>query len=473
MRKALLCIPLLACLAATARPAAAPAVPVASLGPARASVPSGASSAAGPTARVVELQIDGEIEPILADFVTSSIARAADEHASLVLITMNTPGGLGESMRKIIQAILRSPVPVAIYVSPTGARAASAGFFILLSADVAAMAPGTDTGAASPLLAIGGFPVQVDPTLRKKIVEETLAFLRSYASKRGRNVDLAEKAVTDAKAYTDKEALDGKLIDLLAGSRKELFAELNGRAIQRFDGSTVTLNLSHPEVVAYRMSTRQRFFSRIVQPDVFFILLMVGVLGLYAEFTHPGMVAPGVIGGICLVLALFAMHLLPINLAGLLLVILAIALFVLEAKYAGHGILGIGGVIALVLGALMLVRSPMTAGGVSIGAAMGVAIPFGVFVILLMRLVLRSRRWKQATGGEQLVGETGEVTQEIAGTGMIFVHGEYWRAARASGASGAQAAPQTIPKGARVRVVKVEGLTLYVEPAEAPAQTSA
>jgi membrane-bound serine protease (ClpP class) len=429
-----------------------------------AAAPNGSSSA-GPasSAQVVELKIDGEIEPILADFVTGSLQHAADQHASLVLITMNTPGGLGESMRQIIQSILNSPVPVVIYVSPTGSRAASAGFFILLSADVAAMAPGTDTGAASPLLAIGGFPVQVDPTLRKKIVEETLAFLRSYTGKRGRNVDLAEKAVTDAKAYTEKEALDGNLIDLVATSRDDLLAKLNGRPIKRFGGSTVTLDLSHPEVIAYEMSARQRFLSRIVQPDVFFVLLMVGVLGLYAEFTHPGLVAPGVIGGICLVLALFAMHLLPINLTGLLLIILAIALFVLEAKYAGHGILGVGGVIALVLGALMLVRSPLTAGGVSIGAALGVAVPFGVFVMLLMRLVLRSRRWKPAVGSEGMVGAVGEVTQPVdTAGGMVFIESARWRAVRAAG----DAAGQTIPVGTRVRVVKVEGLTLHVQPVD-------
>jgi membrane-bound serine protease (ClpP class) len=433
-------------LVALARPTAAPAV------------------APAAAVEVVELRIDGEIEPILADFVTESLQRAADEHASLVLITMNTPGGLGESMRRIIQSILRSPVPVVVYVSPTGARAASAGFFILLSGDVAAMAPGTDAGAASPLLAIGGFPVQVDPTLRKKIVEETLAFLRSYVSERGRNVELAEKAVTDAKAYTEKEALDGNLIDLVADSRQELLTKLNGRPIKRFDGSTVTLDLSHPDVVAYQMSARQRFLSRIVQPDVFFVLLIVGVLGLYAEFTHPGLVAPGVIGGIGLVLALFAMHLLPINLTGLLLILLAIALFVLEAKYGGHGILGVGGVIALVLGALMLVRSPLTAGGVSIGAALGVAVPFGVFVMLLTRLVLRSRRWKPAVGSEGLVGAVGRVTEPVDTTGgMVFIEGARWRAVRAPDDTG-----QKIPVGTRVRVVKVEGLTLQVQPVEAP-----
>jgi len=418
-----------------------------------------------PTQTVVRLSIDGEIEPILAEYIENGLARAADEHASLVLIRMDTPGGLGESMRGIIQAILRSKVPVCVYVEPDGARAASAGFFILESADVAAMSPGTEMGAASPLLAVGGYPVQVDPTLRKKIVQDTLAFLRSYVGQRGRDVALAEKAVTDAKAYSAKEALDGKLIDLISGSESDLLSQLNGKTIARFDGSRMTLQLGHPVIVNYGMSARERFLSRIVQPDVFFVLLIVGVLGLYAEFTHPGMVAPGVIGGICLVLALFAMHLLPVSLTGLLLILLAIALFVLEAKFAGHGILGVGGAIALILGAVMLVRSPLTTGGVGLGVAFGVALPFAVFFTVLARLMFRSFRWKPATGSESMVGAVGSVTEPVEQRkGMIFVKGELWRAVRAGAGDGV--AP--IPKGAQVRVVKVDGLTLYVEPAETP-----
>jgi membrane-bound serine protease (ClpP class) len=422
----------------------------------------GPAAAPQSSARVVELTIDDEIEPILAEYIQEGINHAAETHARLVLITINTPGGLGTSMRDVIQAILRSPVPVAAYVSPTGSRAASAGFFILLSADIAAMAPGTNTGAASPLLEIGGMPLQVDETLRKKIVEDATAFLRSFTGRRGRNVELAEKAVTDAKAFSEKEALDGKLIDLIALSTEELLAKLNGRTITRFDGSTVALETAAPVTDAFAMSPRQKLLSRIVKPDVMFVLLIVGVLGLYAEFTHPGLVAPGVIGGIALVLALFAMHLLPVNLTGLLLIALAIALFILEAKFTSHGVLGVGGVIAMVLGALMLIRSPLTGMGVSPGTALGVAIPFAVFVILLMRLVLRSRSLRQVVGREQMIGQVGEVTQAIDGMGMVFVGGELWRAA----------APQKIPRGARVRVIKVEGLTVYVAPADVPAATS-
>lgn len=406
---------------------------------------------------VVELRIDDDIEPILAEYINGGIAQAARDRASLVLITMDTPGGLGTSMRDIIQHIIDSPVPIVVYVSPSGARAASAGFFILLAADVAAMAPGTHTGAASPLLAIGGYPIQVDETLRKKVLNDATAYLRSFTSKRGRNVQLAESAVTEAKAFTEKESLDGKLVDLLARSPDDLVAQLNGRTIMRFDGSTMKLELENPVRVAVEMSARQKFLSRIVQPDVFFILLIVGVLGLYTEFTHPGLIAPGVIGGIALVLALLGMNILPVNFTGVLLILLALALFILEAKYTSHGVLGIGGVVAMLLGALMLVRSPLTGGGVSLGVALGVTLPFALITILLMRLVLRSRKWKFATGVEQLIGEVGEVTEPVDGRGgTVFVHGELWRAM----------APQKIARGTRVRVVRVEGLTLHVESTE-------
>ncbi len=412
------------------------------------------------TGRVVVLRLDGQVEPIVAEYISGGIDDANRNQAGLILITLNTPGGLDTAMRTIIQSILRSHVPVITYVTPTGSRAASAGFFILLSADVAAMSPGTDTGAASPLMIFGGTPVQIDETLRHKIVNEATAYLRSFVSQRGRNVDLAEKAVTEAKAFSEKEALDGKLIDLVAASPEDLLAKLNGRSVTRFDGTIVTLDLSRPTLEAREMSGRQRILSRIVQPDMFFILLLVGVLGLYAEFTHPGLFAPGVIGAIALLLALFAMHLLPVNLTGLLLIVLALALFVLEAKFPTHGVLGVGGVIAMILGALMLVRSPLTGMGVSLGVALGVTLPVAVIIIILMRLVLRSRHWKQSTGREQLVGEWGEIAEPVAagGSGMVMVHGELWRAE----------AGKELPRGVRVRVTRVDGLTLHVEPAELP-----
>jgi membrane-bound serine protease (ClpP class) len=428
-----------------------------------------AASAEAPTdstasSTVVELRIDDEIEPILADYVVKGIAQANADHAALVLITLNTPGGLDVSMREMIHAILTSSVPVVTFVAPTGSRAASAGFFILLSADVAAMSPGTDTGAASPVMFFGGSAVPIDETLHRKIVNEASAYLRSFVSKRGRNVDLAVTAVTDAKAFSETEALDGKLVDLLAASKDDLLSKLDGRTIKRFDESTMKLALPHPVLAPFTMNARERFLARIVQPDILFILLIVGVLGLYAEFTHPGLFAPGVIGGIALVLALYAMHLLPVNLAGLALIVLSLALFVLEAKFPTHGILGLGGAVSMFLGALFLIRSPWTGRGVSPSIALAVTIPFALITIFLMRLVLRSRNWKPSTGKEELIGEEGEITTPVDPTGrvgMVLIHGELWRAA---------AAGQSIPKGARVRVRRITGLTLEVEPVGANSQ---
>ena len=405
---------------------------------------------------VVELKIDGEVEPILATYIDEGITDAANRHASLILITMDTPGGLSDSMKDIIQHILASQVPVAVYVYPTGSRGASAGFFILLSADIAAMAPGTHTGAASPIIGVGGYPVTIDETLRRKIMNDAQAFLRSFAEKRGRNPKLAETAVTDAKAFTEKEALDGKLIDLIASSEDDLLRQLNGREIARFDGSKVKLALANSVRVPFELSARQKFLSRIVEPDIFFILLILGVLGLYTEFTHPGVVAPGVVGGICMVLALYAMHILPVNLAGVFLIILALALFILEAKFTSHGVLAAGGIVSMLLGAMFLIRSPLTAGGVSLGVALSVTLPFAALTVFLMRLVLRSRSWKNQTGREEMIGAQGTVVTPLPGgaEGMIRVHGELWRAI----------SNQPVPEGKPVRVVKMDGLKLYVEP---------
>ena len=280
---------------------------------------------------VLELSLDGEVEPILATYIDEGLADAARRHAALVLITMDTPGGLSDSMKDMIQHILASPVPVAVYVSPTGARGASAGFYILLAADIAAMAPGTHAGAASPIIAIGGFPQQIDEVFRKKINQDAMAFLRSFTDRRGRNPELAEKAITESKAFTEKEALDGKMIDLIVSSPDDLLRQLDGRTIKRFDGTQVPLVLKSPVRTPFALSARQKFLARIVQPDAFFVLLILGVLGLYTEFTHPGVIAPGVLGGICLILALYAMNFLPVNLAGLFLIALALAFFILEA----------------------------------------------------------------------------------------------------------------------------------------------
>jgi membrane-bound serine protease (ClpP class) len=419
--------------------------------------------------RVVSLRIDDEIEPVMAEYVDEGIDGANRESAALVLITIDTPGGLDTSMREIIRHILESKVPVAVYVAPSGSRAASAGFFILLSADVAAMAPATHTGAASPIAAIGGYPVAIDETMRNKIINDATAYLRSYVTQRGRNVALAETAITAAKAFTEKEALDGRLCDLIANSTDDLIAQLDGRPVSRFDGRTDRLVLTHPEIVPVEMSARQRFLARIVQPDMFFILLLAGVAGIYTEFTHPGLVAPGVVGAIALLLAMFAMHLLPVNLTGLLLILLAVALFILEAKYTSHGVLGAGGIVAMLLGALMLVRSPLTGAGVSLGVALGATLPFAAITIVLMRLVLRSRGWRAQTGVEEMVAEIGNVVTTIDGgadpskRGIVRIHGELWQAT----STGA------IAVGTRVRVLRVDGLTLRVEPLDAPSRDGA
>ena len=428
-------------------------------------LPSSSASEKANGPAVLELELDGEVEPILATYIDEGLQDAAQRHASLVLITMDTPGGLSDSMKDMIQHILASRVPVAVYVSPTGARGASAGFYILLSADIAAMARGTHTGSATPVIAIGGaFPMQIDEAFRKKINQDATAFLRSFTERRGRNPELAEKAITEGKAFTEKEALDAKMIDLVANSTEELLQQLDGRTITRFDGTRVTLALKNAVLTPFELSARQKFLSRIVQPDIFFLLLILGALGLYTEFTHPGVIAPGVIGGICMVLALYDMHFLPVNLAGLFLLALAIVFFILEAKAPSHGVLALGGIVSMFLGALFLIRSPLTAGGVSLGVAASATIPFGIIAVVLTRLVLHSRKWKTATGREELIGLSGTVTTELKPgvEGMVRVHGELWRAVSS----------QPVPEGQAVRITKVEGLKLYVEPADldVPAQ---
>jgi membrane-bound serine protease (ClpP class) len=405
---------------------------------------------------VLQLKLDGEVEPILATYIDEGLADAAKRHAALVLITMDTPGGLSDSMKDIIQHILESPVPVAVFIAPTGSRGASAGFFILLSADVAAMASGTHAGASTPIFINGGFSMPIDEVLRKKINNDATAFLRSITEKRGRNPKLAETAVTDARAFTEKEALEGKMIDLIAENREDLLGQLNGREITRFNGKPTKLLLGSYTVAEFHLSGRQKFLSRIVQPDAFFLLLIIGVLGLYTEFTHPGVVAPGVVGGICIVLAMYAMQLLPVNFAGLLLIGLAIVLFVLEAKLTSHGVLLVGGIVSMLLGATFLIRSPLTPGGVSVGVALAATLPFALLSVFMMRLVLKSRKWRSSTGREELLGEQGVVTTAVpaGGEGMIRIHGELWRAS----------SKEDIQQGTAVRVLKVSGLKLEIEP---------
>lgn len=413
---------------------------------------------------VLELNLDGEVAPILATYIDEGLADAARRHAALVLITMDTPGGLSDSMTDIIHHILDSPVPVVVYVSPSGARGASAGFLILLSADLAVMAPGTRTGAATPIFLPGWVSMPMDEVLRKKINNDATAFLRSFAEKRGRNPKLAETAITEARAFTEQEALDGHLIDLIANDKEDLLRQINGREIKRFNGQKVTLSLTNYTRSEFELSARQKFLARIVEPDMFFLLLLVAALGLYTEFTHPGVIAPGVIGGICALLALYAMHILPVNFTGVLLILLAFALFALEAKFTSHGVLLIGGIVSMMLGAMFLIRSPLVPAGVTFGVALAATLPFAFLTFFLMRLVLKSRRWKSATGKEEMIGEEGVVTTAVpaGGEGMIRVHGELWRAVSKTNVS----------EGTKVRVLHVDGLKLEVEPVGAEAISS-
>jgi membrane-bound serine protease (ClpP class) len=407
--------------------------------------------------RVYELRVDGMIHGVMSEYVEGGFRAAEEGGASLILMTMDTPGGVDTSMRDIIQRIIRSKIPVVVYVSPAGSRAASAGFFILLSADVAAMAPGTNTGAASPVfMGAGDADTENTKTMRRKATSDAAAYLRSIVGQRGRNVEIAEQAVTEAKAFSEKEALTNRLIDLVAGSTDELLRTLDGRTITRFDGTRMTLDLKNVVRQSHEMSRQQRFLSRLAQPDLVFILFLVGILGLYVEFNNPGLIFPGVVGAVSLILALVAMQVLPVNLIGILLIVAALVLFILEAKYTSHGLLAVGGVALMVIGALVLIRSPLTGLRVSLGTALGATLPFALLTVFLMRMVIQSFAWKQAAGVEALVGEVGHVTEVIEGKGMVFVAGELWRAA----------ADTLIPKGASVRVMRVHGLTVYVEPVE-------
>ena len=410
---------------------------------------------------VVEIRLNEIIHPVSAEYLLAGLEHAEKTNADAVLIWVNTPGGLETSMREMVDHITGSKVPVIVYVAPTGSRAASAGFFILLAADVAVMAPGTTTGASSPVAFGGG---DVDETLKKKITNDAAAYLRSYASKRNRNPALAELAVTEAKSFTDQEALEGKLIDAVCESRQQIFEQFNARAITRFDARSQTLELADVRVEPWEMTGRQRFLSRLIDPNIAFLLLVFGILGLYIEFNHPGFIVPGVAGGICLVLALFALHLLPVNYAAVLLIVLSVVMFILEAVYVSHGVLAVGGVIAMVLGALMLIDAPpIPELRVRWELALSVAIPFALITVLLLRLVLRSRRWGATIGPEALVGAVGEVRQEIrdAHKGLVHVAGELWTAR----------AGVPLAVGQEIRVVAVEGLTLRVEPVGAPLQT--
>lgn len=399
--------------------------------------------------RVVAVDIDRVIAPITGEILNRALEEASREHAELVLIRLNTPGGLLDATRAIVSRIVASPVPVAIWVGPGGARAASAGFFILEAGDVAAMAPGTNTGAASPVL-LGH---EMDATMRKKVESDTAAWLRSVAGRRGRNSALAESTVLNARSFTEKEALENHLVEVVARDEADLLRQLDGRQVTRFDETRVTLHTAGAEITHYEPGLRERILWTISDPNIAFLLLILGALGLYMEFTHPGLVAPGVVGGILLLLGLFALSVLPISWLGASLILLALAMFVLEAYYTSHGILGIGGAVCLVLGALLLVEGPPEL-RIRLLTAVSVALPFSVITVFLATLAVRAYRAKAMTGRSGMIGEVGEARTALDPSGKVFVHGEYWDAD----------CPRPVPPGALVRVVAVEGLRLRVEP---------
>ncbi len=411
-----------------------------------------AAQALSAAAKIVAVDVDGMVHPVTAEIVASAIARARQENAALLIVRLNTPGGLMDAMRQTIEEIVSSPVPVATYVAPSGGRAASAGFFILEAGDIAAMAPGTNTGAAHPV-ALGG---QMDAVMSQKVENDAAAYLRSICTKRGRNSALAESAVRESKSFTDREALDQHLIDLVAPNEAALAAALDGRTVARFDGSSVTLRTSGAAIENYEPSLRQKIIAAIADPNIALILLVVGALLIYVEFTSPGVIAPGVIGAILVLLGLSAISVLPINWLGAALLLLAFTLFALEAKFTSHGVLAAGGAAAMILGAVLLINSPFPEMRIHWSTAIALALPFSLITALLVSLALRARRAKVETGAEGMIGELGSAVTELAPAGKVFVHGEYWDAVSLRPAAA----------GAAVRVTSVDKLKLTVEPTE-------
>jgi len=401
--------------------------------------------------RVIVVDIDSVVHPITVDIVASAIEQAKQENAILLIVRLNTPGGLMDAMRETIEKIASSPVPVATYVAPSGGRAASAGFFILESGDMAAMAPGTNTGAAHPV-SLGG--AEMDAVMKQKVENDASAYMRSICVKRGRNAALAETAVRESKSFTEREALDQHLIDLVAPGERELLAALDGRTVTRFNGTTQTLHTAGADIEVYQLSPRQKLISAIADPNIALVLLFIGAMLIYVEFSSPGMVAPGVFGAICVLLGLSAISVLPINWLGAAMLLLGFVLFALEAKYPTHGVLGVGGAVSLLIGAVTLVNSPIPEMRVHWLTAIALVLPFSLITLLLVTLAVRARRGKVQTGSEGMIGEVGAAITTLAPGGMVFVHGEYWVAV----------ALQPVAAGARVKVTAIDKLKLTVEP---------
>ena len=391
--------------------------------------------------------VNDAISPGVADFLKRGIEKANDEDALCLIIEMDTPGGLAESMRIIIKAILASRIPVIVYVAPGGARAASAGVMITMAADIAAMAPGTNIGAAHPV-GIGG--KKIDKTMTDKVVNDMVAHAKSVAEKRGRNAEWVEKAIRESVAVTETEALKENIIDIVASDRDDLIKQINGRTIE----NKGVLNLADARQVILEESLRTKVLKTISDPNIAYILLMIGLAGLYFELSHPGAIFPGVIGGISLILAFFALQTLPVNYAGILLILLAIVLFIMEMKITSYGLLSVAGIVSLLLGSMMLFEATTPEFKLSWGVFIPTIVLISGFFVFVATLVFRAQVTKPQTGYTGLIGKIGVVKKTIKPEGKVFVHGELWNAK----------AKESIPEGTKVRVIDVVNLVLDVEP---------
>lgn len=398
--------------------------------------------------KVLAVNIDGMIHPVTVEITAHALDQAASDGTAAVLLRLNTPGGLLDATRQLNEKIVASRVPVIAYVTPSGGRAASAGFFVLEASDVAAMAPGTNTGAASPVSMTG----EMDQVMRQKVENDTSAWLRGTVEKRGRNAALADTTIREAKAFTEKEALDQNLIDLIAADEAQLFAAISSREITRFDGRKEKIDLAGAVAALYQPTMRERVVSSIADPNVGLILLVLGALGLYVEFSSPGLILPGVGGGILLLLGLSSFAVLPINWVGASLLILSLLLFGLEAYIPSHGILGIGGAVAMLLGAVLLIDGPPEL-RISWTTALSVTLPFALITMFLVTLAVKARANK-TSGHSGLLNEIGVARTALDPAGKVFILGEYWDAESSS----------PVSEGAKVRVTSVEGLKLKVTP---------
>lgn len=402
---------------------------------------------------VYSAEVDSIIHPVSAEYMIQTMEQADRAGAVLVVFTLRTPGGLVDSTRTIVSHMIAARTPIAVFIGPAGARAASAGFILTIAADVAAMAPGTHIGAAHP---VQGGGEKMDETMAKKAAEDVAAYARTLASKRHRNVALAAQAVTESRAFTDGEALGASppLIDLVASDVPDLLRKLDGRTITRFEGATVVLQTAGARTVPVEMSLRQRVLGAVANPNIAYLLLSLGTLGLTIELWSPGAVLPGVAGGLCLLLAFFAFSILPVNYAGLLLILFGLLLLALEIKVVSYGLLTVGGLASLVFGSMILMDSSMPELQLSLRVIVPVVLGFAGIGMFLARLAVASQRRPAVTGAASMIGEIGQALTPIGPDrpGRVAAHGEIWQAS----------AVESIPEGARVRVTGIDGLMLTV-----------